>query len=746
MGKFPFKRPRIISKKFPGIDSHIDGVTKSLEGLVFSYREKVEKALQKKHIMMAVSSMALLIVLGSFISPKGKAESSIFYPESCLGGWINPDLAEGELETTSNGDESQFTAKNSAVLPKNTNAEMYCGSFKGTFNAATRPTKIIVSLALTKGSDTLPEELLYEASSSLLLSNDASSTEALASSTRSLASSTLLRATSSEAVDGTSAISSSTEHGSATSTEVVISSVEQTVSSSSPSIVEGIVETFKNTLIDLFERSGATVPETDTVVVPVPSQEESVPPVSFMGTLKGDIVTYLISSVFAEESTTSQSVLSEIIISTTTLETIFATSSFATSTDTGSSSEATSSVFLLESDSATTSNQFQNNFLEVFYTLDGVTWISLGELNEISMKYRTFEIPVTASTSWDDMSHLQMKVVARVGTVETPTIYLDGIKVEVLYDTDTVHVHPDFARDTILKDEIIDGMRIVTIINNDTNVQEIWYMSLEFVTATSSDFLATSTLSTSLSSQEGSSSVLLLTAATSSNEEDTSLIKSTTTKIIPLANLLKNGWKKYIGENISLSTTDLVVEIKKQEEAEKAEEIAMIPDFASDTIKRIKGTFLQAVIVQVEKKNNDELWRYNIEDNTQERLMVGSTTSVSSTYPLGVKGGFLFWLSVDKHKLYSYNFISKAVFEKDVPVFDGSFGERAEISFTEVPWKVIIGSEGFSFFSPETGEVFSDDNLNIAQAFRKKLKLDTVLDVEELSNLNFPEEATGTGQ
>src|SRR4051812_19873156 len=114
MGKFPFKRPRIISKHFPELTPHVDRVTKSLEGLVFSYSEHVDKTLQKKHLMMAISSLALLVVLGSLISPKGIADSTIFYPHACLGGWINPKNAEGEPQTTSNEDESQFHGDNSA--------------------------------------------------------------------------------------------------------------------------------------------------------------------------------------------------------------------------------------------------------------------------------------------------------------------------------------------------------------------------------------------------------------------------------------------------------------------------------------------------------------------------------------------------------------------------------------------------------------------------------------------------------
>jgi hypothetical protein len=211
MATFSFKRPRIISKKFPRVDSSIDSVTKSLNELVFSYSEQVDKSLQKKHIMMAFSSLTLLLVLGSFISPKGKAESSIFYPENCLGGWINPQYAQGEQQTTSNGDEVQFTKHNSAVLPKNTDAEMYCGNFKGAFDQATKPTKILVSLALTKGDDLLMEDKIESgsfASSALQILDAASSTDISFTLASSTASSTLVHASSSESTASSSATSS----------------------------------------------------------------------------------------------------------------------------------------------------------------------------------------------------------------------------------------------------------------------------------------------------------------------------------------------------------------------------------------------------------------------------------------------------------------------------------------------------------------------------------------------------------
>ncbi len=559
MGKFPFKRPRIISKKFPELDSSIDGVTKSLNDLVFNYREQVHTALFKKHWMMAFSSIALLLVLGSFISPKGKADTNIFYPENCLGGWINPQHAQGEPETDSNGDETQFTKENSAVLPKNTEAQMYCGNFKGTFDTATKPTKIVVSLSLTKGPDLTSEEMLELgttlASTSVSVLDIASST---ASTTQLVASSTdQTQATSTLQIDtSTTTIGASTTTEDTTATTSIqadgtstAQSIETAIATpgatkkEGPSVLDGIIQSVQDTIDVIFKTTTEKKDQTDTVVVPVPVVEEkpkdeqpqetvgenasTTSMVPIQTKVASYITSHFIDTVFAQEAaeiptestptesepaqvqaeqpttpvvvkeesapevTASTQVETETVpvqmtvdsSSTDNLSTDISVSSttlvISTSSEQESVHEVSESVTDEESQILNDGNQFQNNFLDVLYSFDGITWTSLGELNEISMKYRTFEIPVTATTSWGKLQQLQIKVEAKKLETETPTVYLDGIKVDVLFETPTQHEHPDFNRDTILMDKNDGGnIRVVSIINSDTNTNEIWYTTL----------------------------------------------------------------------------------------------------------------------------------------------------------------------------------------------------------------------------------------------------------------------------
>ncbi len=829
MAKFSFKRPRIISKKFPRVDSTIDGVTKSLNDLVFSYSEQVDKSLHKKRILMAISSMVLLLVLGSFISPKGKAESSVFYPETCLGGWINPQYAQGEEETTSNGDAAQFNKNNSAVLPKNTNAEMYCGNFKGTFDTATKPTKIIVSLALTKGpdlslEDRMEHDVFGTTSPSIL---EGTSTE-VHISIPPVSSSSSDFATSSIAEEENNAQATTTETG----PEVVNPSTTREVQATS-SVLNGIIESFQDTIDTLFSSDENSSGNTDTVVVPPPPAPEEAPapqevpvpqevpapeqPVSLLPSFKASVVTMFFQRAFAQEETsTTDTVTTEVVpppveaipqeevkqsaestaveapieteetfenvdvptednnIDTPTTDTtpviegaplvitIEASSTPETSSSTVDASssyigDVTSSSTVPQASStevATTTeedeNQFQNNFLEVLYTFDGVTWTSLGELNEISMKYRTFEIPVTASTSWSDMSHLQIKVVSIVHTQDTPTVYLDSIKVEVLYDSAITHEHPDFSRDTILKDEIVDNIRFVTLINHENSLQEIWYMYLDEV-ATSSEPIATST-SIGEDSQATSTPTTLdatSTYATSTDvlAGDATSTASTTDQTVAVIDLLKNKWRKYEGNDLTLGAAALVKLIKEKDLLEEKEKQDEIPDFSVDTVKKIKGTFLQSVIVQIERVTGEtvsnELWLYDSKKDVGEKIGTGTSTSISVNSPLGVKDGYVFWLSEDRSLVFAYNLVTKEIYNQTVPTHDIARGERGELMFDGIPWKVIVGADGFSFFSDATGEVFSDENGTVAEILRQKLKLDSVLDKEELSNLNFQVEETG---
>ncbi len=825
MGKFQLRKPKIISKNFPEVGSHIDNVSKSLNDLVFSYSVQVDRALQKKHMMMALSSLVLILVVGSFISPRGKADIVTFYPETCLGGWSNPRNAEREPESTSNADPSQFDDKNSAILDKNTRADIYCGNFNGTFNDATTPKKIIVSLAITNKDEitigvaaTSSNEL---ATTTEIIDGTASTTQLYATTSEEL----LLASSTGQLVEASTTQATTTRAASETSVATEVAPT--TVPVSGDSFVEIIVGAVTETLVNIFN-SSPTNSVTDTVVVPPPPTEQVSPtvpapqevtptpeaPVSLMKSIFQGIGSLFVTTVFAQEGAegavdTPSQINQESVpgvtileqstsVATETGETLTESSSAATSatveaspetsasssqllaTTTASSTEdvfsVSSSTIASTTEMTSTSSEFlsqapeesQNNFLEILYTFDGVTWTSLGELNEISMKYRTFEIPLSASSTWSDMSLLQIKVTTKSFVRETPVTYLDGIKVEVLYESTLQYSHPDFVRDTILTDETIDGMRIVTIINNENNEEETWYMYLDeealsvaSSTVTLATTTATSTLpediekdSIALASSTGlteivSTSTLIAASATSTSTDVLATSTASSTPIIaPL--IPKNKWFKLEKKEewASLSPRELVEEIKKEDKENKKNTVEedRLPDFAKDIIKRIKGALLNAVIVQVEKDGKEELWLYDLESGKQQKIEAASSTAITiaKDMQIGVKDTHLFWLSEDRSKVYAFNLVDKSVLAAEVPPHDATIGERGRVSFSGIAWEVIVGAENFAFYSEATGEVFSDDDSRLSEALRQRFNFDSILDVETISNLNMSVTATTT--
>lgn len=168
---------------------------------------------------------------------------------------------------------------------------------------------------------------------------------------------------------------------------------------------------------------------------------------------------------------------------------------------------------------------------------------------------------------------------------------------------------------------------------------------------------------------------------------------------------------------------------------EEAPPIKTPPNFALDKVKEVTGAVLNAIIVQIEKSGQDELWLFNLESETSEDITSGA--SVASDFPIGFKGGWIFWLAEGKGDLFAFHPQNKTFLQKPIPIFDPARGERARIRFSEISWEIIVDADNFYFFSNKTGEVFSDGNSEILESFRKRFDLDRFLTKEELSDLSF---------
>ena len=74
-------------------------------------------------------------------------------------------------------------------------------------------------------------------------------------------------------------------------------------------------------------------------------------------------------------------------------------------------------------------------FLEISYTLDSVNWTALGKINKNNWRDAQFELPLT---NWADIQKVQIEIKAIPTVDEQPTIYLDGMWLEVEYETSLI--------------------------------------------------------------------------------------------------------------------------------------------------------------------------------------------------------------------------------------------------------------------------------------------------------------------
>lgn len=468
------------------IDSHIDNVKYSLDHLIFSKIKEEKVVFFKKRLKFVGVALLLLTALVVTISPEGKAEVATFYPTACLGGWSNPNKAEGVPETTS--EASSFSLSNSAVLAKETIADLYCGAFRGDVPTATIPTKMTLTIVWKELSDAEVAPITSNSFSS-------SSLDILdATSSVDFSLDKAVKATSTEA-----SVATSSQEVSTSSTDVteVVSVATSTTEESSSSVISSVVEVIQETVSSVVEsvtdliQTVSDVP-VDSGSAPVQEQAptESAPaPQSFLYNLKSDLLALVVDTVYALDEVMIASSTQEVpadISTTTTGEVIAPTSSIievattsapvmtaqpiienkdtSTTTQTSIDSAPTTEISFTSSSSTSSSTvdsvatttdatttdtstavSETNPIGEILYTLDGENWISLGGVEAQHFSYNQFEIPVTSTSTWADISNIQFKIKSLTSQDSKPVIFVDGMSLAVEYDATGVEKVPEKA-------------------------------------------------------------------------------------------------------------------------------------------------------------------------------------------------------------------------------------------------------------------------------------------------------------
>jgi hypothetical protein len=330
---------------------------------------------------IAIGFFALLIFFA--LSPLGKigvpkkadADSLDAYPSVCLGGWQNPSNASGPPDVPP-GDDS-FTGDNSAVLDQ-AQAQIFCGSFQASDESQT-PTAVTLHFSWN---------VIFSSQVSNATSNDPGDPEW------------------SSVLDATSTATSTTTTPAPTPSTTASSSDDQS-QSIDPSATSA--DTSSDNSGGSQDGSVATsTPPPATVSPPAPDSSDSdTSSTSFLQTILSDPLGLLIQKTFA------QSVDND----STTVDTSAADDSSTVTMDASTTTDD-SSV-----DTA-------DDFIDVSYSLDGTTWIDLGPVSESDWQNYSVTIPIS---SWSDINNLQVQLSPLI-TSDAPTIYLDGMWLEVDYN------------------------------------------------------------------------------------------------------------------------------------------------------------------------------------------------------------------------------------------------------------------------------------------------------------------------
>lgn len=172
------------------------------------------------------------------------------------------------------------------------------------------------------------------------------------------------------------------------------------------------------------------------------------------------------------------------------------------------------------------------------------------------------------------------------------------------------------------------------------------------------------------------------------------------------------------------------------EVTKEKKENELIFDFEKENIEKAVGAKENLLFLQVEKEGNREIYLLDLKERKKEKI--SSNKALNLDFPIGIKDDWIFWLTEDKEEIVAFHYPTEKSLKERIPPFDCAQGERAEIKFPEISWKIILDCHNFYFSNEEIGEVFSDGNSISLERFKEIFKLDLFFEPEELIDTGFP--------
>lgn len=377
-------------------------------------KEKIFEFLYKFKFLILGALIIILFLNYYFVYFRSRAEISVFYPKSCLGGWQNPQNATGKPDLDNKSKIEDFNENNSAVL-KNIISEIYCGNFDGNIIENTKPQKAILkfSWAILEG-ERINQNLNIIETSTLIQINY------LSTSTNTSTEEIITQTATEENINQNTASSSFLEQ------------VENSSSGNQYPIQNSSDENQNNlNLENSTNINQIQVPASGNNSLPQEEPQEF-PPTSFLNKLFNFVFAQDLENLDASTSIVTGELNSK--ISAASSAATFSESIFNNSTFTESTSEKNiiSTDFISSSTENNSPSLEKDNIFEILYTFDGLNWISLGKVNFSNWQNLEFEIP---DFNWSNLENFQVKIQSLSPKEFNLTAYLDGLILEVEYKT-----------------------------------------------------------------------------------------------------------------------------------------------------------------------------------------------------------------------------------------------------------------------------------------------------------------------
>lgn len=432
---------------------HDDIRTRSFNSLVILRSERKNFLKRQFPFLFSKVFLSSLLVICLVASTSNvsflKADSTVFYPTACLGGYDSLKLAEGKPETALDANADDFTIENSSYLPENRVADVYCGNFDGKVAEHTVPTVVKLTIHLTlKNKESSISKIETGHSSALLEVLDATTTPTLSEPLiqNNSASSSLLKREKDVIIPQ---IDKGKE-----STQVVVPVDVKVTKPEEHTLLKQISSHLSYVVSSVYAEES---PQTDVPVTTVISSTES--PSTSPPSPAQEIVRTVVNNSLDSVATTSvvgSAVDNVTVSSITVLE-----PTIASTTDNASSAvrsvenhiEGLSLIKTIvenlnpfskkETYVATTT---ANPEYEILYSKGNDTWESLALLGKENTKTVTFILPYTP-TSWKEIVSLQIHIKTLQNFEKRNDLYVDGMELAIAYDTE---VKTDDVREYVL--------------------------------------------------------------------------------------------------------------------------------------------------------------------------------------------------------------------------------------------------------------------------------------------------------